>query len=150
MISKFTANDKAGQLQSDSPRKTAGMFYRTSADERCGLDDRQANAYRSCLFAIIRVRRGDERTSIRSVCDVTPVKLRADPTADELAKLAWVIAHPGGGDRSPADRSRGLRLRRDRGPFAAGAIDSLSNLKFSKDRVRSKERVDGAEGLLLH
>lgn len=27
-------------------------------------------------------------------CDSTPVKLKADPTAEVLAKLAWAIAHP--------------------------------------------------------
>lgn len=27
-------------------------------------------------------------------CDSTAVKLTADPTADELARLAWAIAHP--------------------------------------------------------
>jgi ArsR family transcriptional regulator, arsenate/arsenite/antimonite-responsive transcriptional repressor len=27
-------------------------------------------------------------------CDSTPVKLKADARADELAKLAWAIAHP--------------------------------------------------------
>lgn len=27
-------------------------------------------------------------------CDTTPVKLKPDPTADELAKLAWALAHP--------------------------------------------------------
>jgi ArsR family transcriptional regulator len=27
-------------------------------------------------------------------CDSTPMKLNADPTADEFAKLAWAIAHP--------------------------------------------------------
>lgn len=27
-------------------------------------------------------------------CDSTPVKLKADPTAEEFAKLAWAIAHP--------------------------------------------------------
>jgi len=27
-------------------------------------------------------------------CDATPVKLRADPTEDDFAKLAWAIAHP--------------------------------------------------------
>lgn len=27
-------------------------------------------------------------------CDSTPVKLQADPTAEEFAKLAWAIAHP--------------------------------------------------------
>jgi ArsR family transcriptional regulator len=29
-----------------------------------------------------------------SACDSTPVKLQANATADELAKLAWAIAHP--------------------------------------------------------
>lgn len=27
-------------------------------------------------------------------CDSTPVKLKADPTAESFAKLAWAIAHP--------------------------------------------------------
>ncbi|PAY15886.1 transcriptional regulator [Rhodopirellula sp. SM50] len=27
-------------------------------------------------------------------CDNSPVKLKADPMAEELAKLAWAIAHP--------------------------------------------------------
>jgi ArsR family transcriptional regulator len=27
-------------------------------------------------------------------CDTTPVKLLADPAADDFAKLAWAIAHP--------------------------------------------------------
>ena len=27
-------------------------------------------------------------------CDSAPVKLKADPTADDFAKLAWAIAHP--------------------------------------------------------
>jgi len=27
-------------------------------------------------------------------CDPTPVKLKADPTAEEFARLAWAIAHP--------------------------------------------------------
>ena len=27
-------------------------------------------------------------------CDASSVKLKADPKADELAKLAWAIAHP--------------------------------------------------------
>ncbi len=35
-----------------------------------------------------------KRSNTRNPCDSTPVKLKADPTADELAKLAWAIAHP--------------------------------------------------------
>ncbi|TWU03503.1 ArsR/SmtB family transcription factor [Neorhodopirellula pilleata] len=27
-------------------------------------------------------------------CDSTPVKLKADPTAEEFARLAWAVAHP--------------------------------------------------------
>ena len=27
-------------------------------------------------------------------CESAPVKLKADPTADDFAKLAWAIAHP--------------------------------------------------------
>lgn len=30
----------------------------------------------------------------RNKCDSSPVKLKADPTADDFAKLAWAIAHP--------------------------------------------------------
>lgn len=34
------------------------------------------------------------RSTIKNHCDSTPVKLKADPTADEFAKLAWAVAHP--------------------------------------------------------
>lgn len=30
----------------------------------------------------------------KKACDPAPVKLIADPTAEEFAKLAWAIAHP--------------------------------------------------------
>ncbi len=35
-----------------------------------------------------------KRSANKKLCDSTPVKLKADPTADEFAKLAWAIAHP--------------------------------------------------------
>ena len=35
-----------------------------------------------------------KRCTTKKPCDSTPVKLIADPTADEFAKLAWAIAHP--------------------------------------------------------
>ncbi len=35
-----------------------------------------------------------KRSTTKMPCDSTPVKLKADPTADEFAKLAWAIAHP--------------------------------------------------------
>ena len=34
-----------------------------------------------------------KKTKTKS-CDSTPVKLKADPTAEEVARLAWAIAHP--------------------------------------------------------
>lgn len=34
------------------------------------------------------------RSKKKKPCDSTPVKLKADPTAEEFAKLAWAIAHP--------------------------------------------------------
>jgi len=34
------------------------------------------------------------KKSSPKTCDSTPVKLRADPEAEELAKLAWAVAHP--------------------------------------------------------
>lgn len=34
------------------------------------------------------------RPTTKKPCDSTLAKLRADPTADEFAKLAWAIAHP--------------------------------------------------------
>lgn len=34
-----------------------------------------------------------KRTKQKS-CDSTPVKLKADPTAEDFARLAWAIAHP--------------------------------------------------------
>jgi len=35
-----------------------------------------------------------KRSKTKNPCDSTPVKLKADSTADEFAKLAWAIAHP--------------------------------------------------------
>ena len=35
-----------------------------------------------------------KRSTKKKLCDSTLVKLKADPTADEFAKLAWAIAHP--------------------------------------------------------
>ena len=34
------------------------------------------------------------KRSTKKSCDSTPVKLKADPTAETFAKLAWAIAHP--------------------------------------------------------
>jgi ArsR family transcriptional regulator len=35
-----------------------------------------------------------QRSNTKKSCDSTPVKLKADPTLDEFAKLTWAIAHP--------------------------------------------------------
>ncbi len=35
-----------------------------------------------------------KRTPKNKPCDSSPVKLKADPTAEEFAKLTWAIAHP--------------------------------------------------------
>ena len=35
-----------------------------------------------------------KRSTTKKPCDRAPVKLKADPTADEFAKLAWAVAHP--------------------------------------------------------
>jgi ArsR family transcriptional regulator len=34
------------------------------------------------------------RRTTPKTCDSTPVRLKADPTADDFARLAWAIAHP--------------------------------------------------------
>ena len=34
------------------------------------------------------------KKQLKNACDLAPVKLEADPTAEELARLAWAIAHP--------------------------------------------------------
>lgn len=35
-----------------------------------------------------------KRSNTKKPCDSAPVKLKADPTAKEFAKLTWAIAHP--------------------------------------------------------
>ena len=35
-----------------------------------------------------------KQSTTRKPCDSTPVKLEADSAEEELAKLAWAIAHP--------------------------------------------------------
>ena len=34
------------------------------------------------------------KKAVKKCCDGVPVKLKPDATADQLAKLAWAIAHP--------------------------------------------------------
>lgn len=38
--------------------------------------------------------KGEAKGKAQKPCDPNPVKLAADPTAEEFAKLAWAIAHP--------------------------------------------------------
>ncbi|SMP72190.1 transcriptional regulator, ArsR family [Neorhodopirellula lusitana] len=35
-----------------------------------------------------------KKSTTKKTCDSTPVKLKADTTAVDFAKLAWAIAHP--------------------------------------------------------
>lgn len=37
---------------------------------------------------------GKMQKSSKKRCDATPVTLKADPTAEDFARLAWAIAHP--------------------------------------------------------
>lgn len=77
-------------------------------------------------------------------CDSTPVKLRADPGADEFAKLAWAIAHPA--------RVQIVRLLISREPCVCGEIvDCLplaqstvsQHLKILKESGLIQGEVDG-------
>ena len=77
-------------------------------------------------------------------CDLHPVTLTADPTADDLAQLAWAIAHPA--------RVRIVRLLIGRNACVCGEIvDQLplaqstvsQHLKILKDAGLIRGDVDG-------
>ena len=85
-----------------------------------------------------------KRSTIKKPCDSTPVKLKADPTAGEFAKLAWAIAHPA--------RVQILRLLIDREACVCGEIvDCLplaqstvsQHLKILKESGLIQGEVDG-------
>ncbi|QDT00103.1 ArsR/SmtB family transcription factor [Adhaeretor mobilis] len=78
------------------------------------------------------------------LCDSTPLKLRVDSSADNLAKLAWAIAHP--------TRVQIVRLLIGREACVCGEIvDQLplaqstvsQHLKILKDAELIRGEVDG-------
>ncbi len=84
------------------------------------------------------------RSPSNKSCDSTPVKLKADPLAEECAKLAWAIAHPA--------RVQILRLLIGREACVCGEIvDSLplaqstvsQHLKILKESGLIQGEVDG-------
>ena len=84
------------------------------------------------------------RTPVQSSCDTKPAKLKPDPTADELARLAWAIAHPA--------RVQILRLLIGRNACMCGEIVSClplaqstvsQHLKILKDSGLIQGEVDG-------
>jgi len=85
-----------------------------------------------------------KQSNTKKPCDKTPVKLKADPTADEFAKLAWAIAHPA--------RVQIVRLLIGREACVCGEIvDCLplaqstvsQHLKILKDAGLIQGEVDG-------
>jgi len=85
-----------------------------------------------------------KQSNTKKPCDSTPVKLKADPTADEFAKLAWAIAHPA--------RVQIVRLLIGREACVCGEIvDCLplaqstvsQHLKILKDAGLIQGEVDG-------
>lgn len=85
-----------------------------------------------------------KQSNTKKPCDSTPVKLKADPTAEEFAKLAWAIAHPA--------RVQIVRLLIGREACVCGEIvDCLplaqstvsQHLKILKDAGLIQGEVDG-------
>ncbi len=85
-----------------------------------------------------------KRTQDNKPCDSTPVKLKADPLAEEFAKLAWAMAHPA--------RMQILRLLIGREACVCGEIvDCLplaqstvsQHLKILKESGLIQGEVDG-------
>lgn len=71
-------------------------------------------------------------------CDAGPVKLKPDPTADELAKLAWAIAHPA--------RVQILRLLIGRNACVCGEI--VSCLPLAQSTVSQHLKILKESGLI--
>lgn len=71
-------------------------------------------------------------------CDTAPAKLKPDPTADELAKLAWAIAHPA--------RVQILRLLIGRDACMCGEI--VSCLPLAQSTVSQHLKILKESGLI--
>lgn len=75
---------------------------------------------------------------VKNSCDSTPVKLKSDLTADELAKLAWAIAHPA--------RVQILRLLIGRDACMCGEI--VSCLPLAQSTVSQHLKILKESGLI--
>ena len=75
---------------------------------------------------------------VKSKCDSAPVKLKPDATADELATLAWAIAHPA--------RVQILRLLIGREACMCGEI--VSCLPLAQSTVSQHLKILKESGLI--
>ena len=71
-------------------------------------------------------------------CDATPMKLKSDATADELARLAWAIAHPA--------RVQILRLLIGRNACMCGEI--VNRLPLAQSTVSQHLKILKESGLV--
>lgn len=78
------------------------------------------------------------RKSGKACCDPAPAKLKPDPTADELAMLAWAIAHPA--------RVQILRLLVKRDACMCGEI--VSCLPLAQSTVSQHLKILKESGLI--
>lgn len=72
-------------------------------------------------------------------CDATPLKLPSDETAEELASLAWALAHPA--------RVRIVRLLISRQACVCGEI--VNELPLAQSTVSQHLKILKASGLIL-
>ena len=78
------------------------------------------------------------KRSNQKTCDSTPVKLKADPTAEDFAKLAWAIAHPA--------RVQILRLLIGREACVCGEI--VDQLPLAQSTVSQHLKILKESGLI--
>ncbi|MCC9600435.1 metalloregulator ArsR/SmtB family transcription factor [Stieleria sp. JC731] len=71
-------------------------------------------------------------------CDPSPAKLKPNPSADELAKLAWAIAHPA--------RVQIVQLLLDRDACVCGEI--VGNLPLAQSTVSQHLKILKESGLV--
>jgi ArsR family transcriptional regulator len=79
------------------------------------------------------------KKAVKKSCDAAPVKLKRDATADELARLAWAIAHPA--------RVQILRLLIGRDACVCGEI--VSCLPLAQSTVSQHLKILKESGLIL-
>lgn len=76
--------------------------------------------------------------SISAACDGAPVRLPSDETAEELAALAWAVAHPA--------RVRIVRLLLDRRACVCGEI--VSEMPLAQSTVSQHLKILKESGLI--